>query len=186
MPASFTKLALDGLILVEPRAFPDDRGFFMETYKRSEYAANGIDAEFVQDNHSFSSRGVIRGLHYQLPPRAQGKLVRVPLGRGWDVAVDLRRGSPTFGKWIGVELSEENRRMLWIPAGFAHGFVALSDAAHLMYKCSAEYDKASEAGIRWDDPDLAIDWPLKAQAVSAKDEALPFLKQARLFEKGGA
>jgi dTDP-4-dehydrorhamnose 3,5-epimerase len=183
MPAAFTRLSPDGLILVEPRAFPDDRGFFMETYKKSEYSANGIDAEFVQDNHSFSARGVVRGLHFQLPPSAQGKLVRVPSGRVWDVAVDVRRGSPTFGKWTGIELSDENRRMLWIPAGFAHGFVALSDTAHLMYKCSAEYDKASESGIRWDDPDLAIEWPLKASSVSAKDAVLPMLRDARVFEK---
>lgn len=184
MPASFSRLPLEGLVLVEPRAFPDDRGFFMETYKKSEYAANGIDAEFVQDNHSFSARGVVRGLHFQLPPRAQGKLVRVPVGRVWDVAVDVRRGSPTFGKWTGVELSDENRRMLWIPAGFAHGFVALSDTAHLMYKCSAEYDKASESGVRWDDPDLGIEWPLRASSVSAKDAVLPPLREARVFEKG--
>jgi len=185
MPATFTRLALEGLILIEPRAFPDERGFFMETYKKTEYSANGLDAAFVQDNHSFSAKGVVRGLHFQLPPNAQGKLVRVPVGRVWDVAVDVRRGSPTFGRWVGAELSDENRKMLWIPAGFAHGFVALSETAHLMYKCTAEYDKASESGIRWDDPDLAIEWPEKASSVSAKDAVLPLLREARVYEKGG-
>jgi dTDP-4-dehydrorhamnose 3,5-epimerase len=180
MPAAFKQLDIPGLVLVEPRAFPDDRGYFLETYKRSEYRANGISEDFVQDNHSCSAKGVIRGIHLQRAPHAQGKLVRVAVGKVWDVAVDLREGSASFGKWVGVELSEENHRMLWIPAGFGHGFVALSDIAHLMYKCTAEYDKASEAGVRWDDPDLAIQWPLKASTVSEKDSGLPFLAAARL------
>ena len=158
MSFAFEPLAIPGLVLVKPRVFPDDRGFFLETYKRSEFAVAGIDADFVQDNHSRSTRGVLRALHYQLPPFAQGKLVRVSEGRIWDVAVDLRSSSPTFKKWVGVELSDENHHMFWIPPGFAHGFVALSDTVHLLYKCTAEYDKPSERGIRWDDPELAVAW----------------------------
>jgi dTDP-4-dehydrorhamnose 3,5-epimerase len=182
MSFSFRRLAIPDLVLVEPRVFPDERGFFLETYKKPDFEAAGIAAEFVQDNHSRSASGILRGLHYQLPPFAQGKLVRVATGRIWDVAVDLRRSSPTFGKWAGVELSEESMRMLWIPPGFAHGFVALSDEADLMYKCTAIYDKASERGVRWDDPTLAVEWPLRGVSVSAKDAALPALADAEPFE----
>jgi dTDP-4-dehydrorhamnose 3,5-epimerase len=181
MPCTFTKLSIPECMLIQPRVFPDDRGFFCETYKRSEFAANGIEAEFFQDNHSYSSRGVLRALHYQLPPRAQGKLVRVIGGKIWDVAVDIRRGSPTFGKWVGVELSDENKAMFWIPPGFAHGFVTLSESVHLLYKCTIEYDKASERGIRWDDPDLAVGWPIKDVLVSARDASLPSFKDAEKF-----
>ncbi len=181
MPCSFTRLGIEGLILVEPRSFPDDRGWFMETYKKSEFAANGIDAEFVQDNHSYSTKGVVRGLHYQVPPKAQGKLVRVIEGAIWDVAVDVRPGSPSYGKWDGVELSGDNRRMFWIPPGFAHGFVCVSESVHLLYKCTAEYDKASEGGFRWDDPDLAIAWPLRPKEISGKDALMPAFKDARPF-----
>jgi dTDP-4-dehydrorhamnose 3,5-epimerase len=181
MPAAFTKLSLDGLILIEPRVFPDGRGFFMESYKKSEYAAQGVGGDFVQDNHSFSTRGVLRGLHYQLPPHAQGKMVRVIEGTVWDVAIDIRPGSTGFGRWEGVELSGTNKRALWIPPGFAHGFICLSETAHLLYKCTAEYDKASEAGIRWDDPDLAISWPMQPVSVSEKDEILPSLENAPAF-----
>ncbi len=187
MPCVFSKLEIPGLILIEPRAFADDRGFFMETYKRSEFAVNGIDLPFVQDNHSYSTKGVIRGLHYQLAPHAQGKLVRVIGGSIWDVAVDLRPGSATYKHWLGVELSEDNKRMFWIPPGFAHGFLCLSDSVHLLYKCTGEYNKEAEGGVRWDDPALGIDWPIPAgvmPGVSAKDDALPPLSQARLFEAG--
>jgi dTDP-4-dehydrorhamnose 3,5-epimerase len=177
----FEHLDIPDLILISPRVFPDERGFFMETYKKSEFAAQGIAGEFAQDNHSLSSKGILRGLHYQLPPFAQGKLVRVVDGRIWDVAVDIRRGSPSFGKWVGVELSDENKRMFWLPPGFAHGFVALSDRVHLLYKCTAEYDKASERGIRWDDPDIAVSWPTREVSVSPRDAALPAFKDAATF-----
>jgi dTDP-4-dehydrorhamnose 3,5-epimerase len=177
----FEPLDLPGLVLVKPRVFPDERGFFLETFKKSEFAAAGIEADFVQDNHSLSARGVLRALHYQASPHTQGKLVMVASGRIWDVAVDLRRGSPTLGKWIGVEISDENMAMLWISPGFAHGFVTLSAEAHLLYKCTSEYDKASERGIRWNDPDLAVGWPIRDVIVSARDAALPSFKQAELL-----
>lgn len=178
MPFSFEKTPLEGVLIARPRVFDDDRGFFFESYKASEFRAAGIAQAFVQDNHSRSDRGVLRGLHMQRPPHAQAKLVRVTRGSVWDVAVDMRKGSPTFGRWFGLELSETNRTMLFIPRGLAHGFVTLSEQAELQYKCDAEYDKASELGIRWDDPDLAIDWPLADVHVSEKDAALPFLRLA--------
>lgn len=184
MPFTFTPTELPDVVLVEPRVFPDGRGSFAETYKRSDFVAAGVDAELVQDNHSVSQAGVLRGLHYQLPPHAQGKLVRVVSGAVWDVAVDVRRSSPTFGRWVGYELTGENHRMLWIPPGFAHGFLVLADETHFVYKCSAEYDKASEAGVRWDDPELGIDWPLPdgvEALVSEKDGELPPLAEARVF-----
>ncbi|MEW5815869.1 MAG: dTDP-4-dehydrorhamnose 3,5-epimerase [Spirochaetota bacterium] len=178
MPFSFRRLPIDGLVIIESCFFSDGRGFFMETYKKSAFADNGIDVDFVQDNHSMSVRGVVRGLHLQRPPYAQGKLVRVLQGSVWDVAVDLRPGSPTYARWYGIELSEENRLMFYIPPGFAHGFVALSDTAQFTYKCTAEYNRVSETGIRWDDPDINISWPFeKSEAViSDRDAALPFLK----------
>lgn len=177
MPFVFRELEIAGLILVTPRVFPDERGFFMESYKSSEFAANGISATFVQDNHSRSTRGVLRGLHFQRPPRAQDKLVRVVLGKVWDVAVDLRTTSPSYRRWVGVELSDENNAMLYIPAGFAHGFVALSEEVHLLYKCSAEYDAKLDGGIRWDDPEVGVRWPIEAPIVSSKDRALPLLSE---------
>ena len=176
MPSTFKRLEIDGLILVEPRSFHDERGFFLESFKESEFAAAGITERFVQDNHSLSVKNVIRGLHYQKEPRAQGKLVRVIKGRVWDVAVDIRPGSASYGKWLGVELSEENHLMLYIPPGFAHGFASLSDEVHLLYKCTQEYDPALDAGIRWDDPDLAIQWPVGNPLLSPKDRILPLLK----------
>lgn len=181
MPFSFKTLDLPGLMLIEGCVFPDSRGFFMESYKRSEFRQAGITDEFVQDNHSRSSKGVLRGLHYQKPPHAQSKLVRVVRGMVWDVAVDIRRGSPTFGRWQALELSADNALILHIPSGFAHGFIALEDDTHLMYKCSAEYDKSSDRGIRWDDPQLAITWPFDAPLVSDKDAALPLLSEAEVF-----
>ena len=184
MAFSFRALDIPDLLLVVPEVFVDDRGSFRETYRRSDFVLHGIDADFVQDNHSYSSRGVLRGLHFQLPPHAQGKLVHVLSGRIWDVAVDIRQGSPSFGKWLGIDLSDENSSMLWIPPGFAHGFVVLSDTVHVLYKCTSEYDKASEAGIRWDDADLGISWPIRDVRVSAKDRALPTLRDARLLQGG--
>lgn len=182
MPFTFSETPLPGVILVEPRVFADARGFFLESYKQSEFAAAGIPERFVQDNHSLSDTGVLRGIHYQLPPHAQGKLVRVVAGAVLDVAVDLRRSSEHFGRSVAYELSAENNRMIYIPPGFGHAFLALEDGTHFLYKCSAEYNKESEAGVRWDDPELSIDWPDLEIRVSGKDEALPRLSSARLFE----
>lgn len=175
MPASFARGPIEGLVIVQPWVSPDGRGSFFETYKQSEYRANGIPELFVQDNHSVSAKGVLRGLHFQNGEHAQGKLVRVVRGAVWDVAVDCRPGSVTLGRSFGLELSAENRTQFYIPPGFAHGFVTLSDEAEFCYKCTAEYHKASEGGIRWDDPDLAIEWPLDGLevSVSEKDAVLP-------------
>ncbi len=178
MPFIFKRLEIPDVILIEPKVFEDDRGFFMETYKYSEFKKNGIPYEFVQDNHSKSQRGVLRGLHYQLKPMEQGKLVRCIKGRIWDVAVDIRKGSPWYGKWVAVELSEENKLMLWIPPGFAHGFLALADNTEIIYKVTKEYSPEFDRGIIWDDPDLAIDWPIKNPILSEKDKNLPLLKDA--------
>ncbi len=186
MPFRFERLEIPGLVLVEPKSFHDDRGCFMETYKRSEFQANGIPATFVQDNYSYSVRGVLRGLHYQMHPRAQGKLVAVIRGEIFDVAVDLRRGSPTYGKWIGVTLKDAERRLLYVPPGFAHGFCALSDEADVVYKVTEEYAPEVDRGIAWNDPDLAIDWPIEDVLLSPKDAELPLLRQAEnnfVFEK---
>jgi len=177
MPFGFSATSIEGLMVVTPRVYSDERGFFIETYKESDFLKAGITGRFVQDNHSRSSRGTLRGLHFQRAPHAQGKLVRVTRGRLWDVAVDLRPGSPTYGKWHGIELSADNRTMFYIPAGFAHGFVALEDCTELQYKCTAEYNAASDGGVRWDDPELAIAWPVTDVLVSAKDAALPYLKE---------
>ncbi len=169
---------LPEVLILEPRVFGDERGFFMESYNRRAFNdAVGHEVNFVQDNHSRSSRGVLRGLHYQIPPHAQGKLVRVTSGRVFDVAVDIRRGSPRFGKWTGVELSAEGKRQLWIPPGFAHGFLVLSDSADFFYKTTAYYAPAAERAIHWNDPQLAIQWPIAAVTprLSAKDAAAPLL-----------
>ncbi|HAR62510.1 MAG: dTDP-4-dehydrorhamnose 3,5-epimerase [Candidatus Margulisiibacteriota bacterium] len=182
MPFQFSKLSIPDLVLLEPKVFHDSRGYFVETYKESEFLAQGINYSFVQDNRSKSIKGVLRGLHYQLAPKSQGKLVSVIKGRVWDVAVDIRKSSPMFGKWIGIELSEENNRIFFIPPGFAHGFVALTDEVHLQYKCTNEYSGALDRGIIWNDPDLAIDWPVSAPIVSQKDSLLPRLKDAECFE----
>ena len=182
MPFTFTKAPIEGLVIIEPRAFPDERGFFMESYKQSDFEKAGIFGPFVKDNLSRAKKDVLRGLHFQRAPYAQGKLVRVSRGRAWDVAVDLRAGSPSFGKYYALELSEENRRLFWIPEGFAHGFLALEEDTELQYKCTAEYHAASDGGVRWDDPDLAIAWPDIGMApiVSAKDAALPLLRELDL------
>lgn len=169
----FRPTEIPDVIVVEPRVFGDERGFFLETWERRKFAAAGIDADFVQDNHSASCRHVLRGLHYQLA-RPQGKLVRVVVGEVFDVAVDLRSTSPTFGKWVGLHLSAENKRILWIPPGFAHGFLTLSERAEFVYKCTDYYDPTSERSLLWNDPKLGIAWPLPAGAtplVSAKDAA---------------
>ncbi len=167
----FIPTELSEVILIEPDVFGDDRGFFMETWQAEEFRTAGIDVDFIQDNHSRSRQGTLRGLHYQLR-YPQGKLVRVVTGQVFDVAVDLRRSSPNFGHWVGVELSGENHRMLWIPPGFAHGFYVQSRVTDFLYKCSAHYAPEFERCIRWNDPELAIDWPIPTHAiplVSAKD-----------------
>ena len=161
---------IEGLALIEPKVHGDARGFFLESWNEHAFRDAGIDAHFVQDNHSRSQRGVIRGMHFQ-DPMPQGKLVRVVAGRAFDVAVDLRRSSPTFGQWEAVELSASNHRMFWIPEGFAHGFLALDDDTELLYKCTAPYAPEHEHILAWDDPDLAIDWPLDGLTpkLSGKD-----------------
>jgi dTDP-4-dehydrorhamnose 3,5-epimerase len=178
MPFLFKNLTITDIILIEPKKFPDDRGFFMETYKYSEFSQKGIREYFVQDNCSRSLRGVLRGLHYQRNPYAQGKLVQCLKGRIFDVAVDMRKGSPTFGNWVSVELSEENNLMLYVPPAFAHGFIVLSEAADVLYKCTKEYAPDSDRGIIWNDPDIHIQWPVKEPILSDKDKRHPFLKDA--------
>jgi dTDP-4-dehydrorhamnose 3,5-epimerase len=175
-----TKLELEGLVTFEPRTFNDDRGAFFESYNDKVFReATGFAGQFVQDNHSISRKGVVRGLHYQQEPHAQGKLVRVVTGAAYDVAVDIRRGSPTFGKWAGVELTAQNRRQLWIPAGFAHGFLALEDDTQFLYKTTDFWHAASERSILWNDPRIGIDWPIEGTAVvSAKDKVAPTLDEA--------
>ncbi|APU47203.1 dTDP-4-dehydrorhamnose 3,5-epimerase [Acinetobacter junii] len=181
---------IKGLLILEPKVFGDDRGWFMESFnqKAFEQALDelGLDIpQFVQDNHSLSQKGVLRGLHYQLNPYAQGKLVRVVQGKAWDVAVDIRKSSPTFGQWVGVELTGQNHKQFWIPAGFAHGFVALEDNTQFLYKTTNYYNKESEGAIVWNDPSIAIDWPLGdiyQVLVSEKDEIASVLKDAKLFD----
>ncbi len=181
-----TPTAIDGVLILEPKVFGDERGFFMESFNQCAFdQAVGRHVEFVQDNHSRSTQGVLRGLHYQLPPHAQGKLVRVTSGRVLDVAVDLRRSSRTFGRWVGVELSGENHRQLWIPEGMAHGFLVLSDSADFLYKTTDYYAPQSERSIRWDAADIGIDWVGSAVTpqLSAKDlAAQPRLGTAECFE----
>lgn len=174
----FSETSLPGVILVEVEAFGDERGFFMETYRRDAFATAGITDDFVQDNHSRSHRGVLRGIHYQDPPQA--KLLRCTSGSILDVAVDLRAGSPAFGRWVAVELTAANRRQLYVPAGFGHAFLALEDGTELQYRCSAYYSPAGEGAIRWDDPDIGIAWPIAEPTLSARDAAaLSFAEYAR-------
>ena len=184
MPFHFEHLDIPGLILVEPRVFEDERGVFLETYKESDFRAAGIAERFVQDNVSVSSRGVVRGLHMQVAPSAQGKLVSVAAGSVFNVAVDVRPGSATYGQWEAVELTAGDHRALYIPPGFAHGFQALEDDTRLSYKCTAEYDRAAERGIRWDDGELAITWPLSEVLVSEKDRELPGFAAFRAAQAG--
>jgi dTDP-4-dehydrorhamnose 3,5-epimerase len=175
MPLSFESTELAGVLIVVPKVFADDRGFFMETFKRSEFERAGLDIPFIQENHSRSTAGTLRGLHYQREPKAQGKLVRVIFGEIFDVAVDIRQGSPSFGKWIGVTLSAENRTSIYVPPGFAHGFCVTSADAEVIYKTTEEYAPDHEEGIRWDDPGLAIAWPIANPTLSARDQRWPSL-----------
>lgn len=172
----FTPTAIPEVVLVEPDVHRDARGFFLETYHQRKYAEGGISAAFVQDNHSHSVRGTLRGLHAQLR-RPQGKLVRAVEGEMFDVAVDIRPGSPTFGRWVGMNLSGDNFRQLWIPPGFAHGFCVLSDVVHVEYKCTGFYDPADEVTVAWNDPDVGIAWPVTDPVVSAKDSRAPRLRE---------
>jgi dTDP-4-dehydrorhamnose 3,5-epimerase len=176
------KTALPGVLILEPKVFGDERGFFFESYNKKTLAdLAGIDTPFVQDNHSRSAKGVLRGLHYQIQ-QPQGKLVRVTEGEVFDVAVDVRKSSPSFGKWVGFNLSAENKRMAWIPPGFAHGFLVLSDYAEFLYKTTDYYAPEFERSIAWNDPDLAVDWPLDVEPkLSAKDKAGMALKDAEVF-----
>lgn len=177
----FIRTEISDVILVKPKVFGDERGFFMESYRKSLFQANGITPEFIQDNHSKSAKGVLRGLHYQLDPKAQGKLVRCVAGSVFDVAVDIRRGSPTFGKWVGFELSAENKQMLWIPAGFAHGFVTLEDNTEFLYKTTGEYAPECDRGIKFDDTEIGIEWPeIGELLLSEKDKKQPLLKDAEI------
>ncbi|MDI6801269.1 MAG: dTDP-4-dehydrorhamnose 3,5-epimerase [Thermodesulfovibrionales bacterium] len=178
MPFEFTRLEIPDVILIKPKVFKDERGFFVETYKRSDFRSFGINEHFIQDNHSMSVKNVLRGLHYQKNPQAQGKLVRCIHGRIFDVAVDIRKDSPAYGRWVGVELSEENKLMLYIPVGFAHGFLALSGTAEIVYKCTEEYSPENDSGIIWNDPEINIGWPVNEPVISEKDRGLPLLKDA--------
>jgi dTDP-4-dehydrorhamnose 3,5-epimerase len=176
----FESASLSGVVIVKPRIFTDDRGWFAETFNQSEMQKNGLPRCFVQDNQSFSHVGVLRGLHYQLG-KPQGKLVRVLSGEIYDVAVDLRRDSPTFGQWIGLRLSANSLEMIWIPENFAHGFLVLSESAHVLYKVTDFYEPSAERTLRWDDPTLGIDWPIVgAPVLSAKDAAGSTLQEADL------
>jgi dTDP-4-dehydrorhamnose 3,5-epimerase len=168
---------IPGVLVIEPKRFGDARGFFVEQFHSKRYAEHGISGPFVQDNYSRSAKGTLRGLHYQLP-HAQGKLVQVVAGAVWDVAVDIRRGSPAFGKWFGLELSAENGRQLWVPPGLAHGFCVTSDSADFVYKCTDFYSPESERGVAWNDPELGITWPVEHPILSKKDEAAARLKDA--------
>ena len=179
-----TETPLPGVLLIEPQVFGDARGFFMETYQADRYGALGIPRVFVQDNLSRSVKGTLRGLHLQ-EPKPQGKLVQVLAGAVFDVAVDVRRGSPTFGKWYGVELSEANKRQMWVPPGFAHGFCVLTDSADFLYKCTELYAPESERSVLWNDPDIGIAWPVQAPLLSKKDAAAPRLREAPVLPTYG-
>jgi dTDP-4-dehydrorhamnose 3,5-epimerase len=176
MPFEFENTELPGVIRIRPKVFSDDRGFFVETYKYSAFRQHGIPDVFLQDNHSRSTRGVLRGLHYQKPPRAQGKLVRVVHGEAFDVALDIRSGSPTFGQWLGQRLSAENHIVVYIPPGFAHGFVVLSEVAEIEYKVTSEFSREHERGIVWNDPDVSIEWPVREPILSERDRGFPRLR----------
>ena len=178
MPFKFKRLEIPDIILVEAQAFQDERGFFMESFKDSIFISNGIKTKFVQDNFSHSVKGVLRGLHYQKKPQSQAKLVIALQGEIFDVAVDIRKGSPTYGKWVGEILSDKNHRLLYIPEGFAHGFCVLSDSADVLYKVNSEYSPEHERGILWNDTDLAIKWPIDKPFMIKKDLELPVLKNA--------
>ena len=182
MPFEFKRLEIPDVILIKPKVFEDERGFFMETYKKLDFEKAGIKGEFIQDNHSKSKYGVLRGLHFQKKPFEQAKLIRCIKGKIFDVVVDLRRDSPTFSKHYSVELSEENKLMLYIPRGFAHGFQVLSEEAEVIYKVDNVYAPAYESGIIWNDPTLKIDWPIKEPILSEKDKNWPTFQE--LIERG--
>jgi len=179
MPFKFKNLEIPEVILIKPTVFTDERGFFAETYKKSDFLGFGIKKEFVQENHSRScAEGVLRGLHFQIPPRAQAKLVRVISGSVLDVALDIRKNSPTFGKWVSAVLSGENKDMLYVPEGFAHGFCTLEENTEVIYKCSEVYSPGHDRGIIWNDPALAIPWPVEKPILSEKDKLWPCLKKS--------
>lgn len=178
MPFKFTRLSVPEVVLIEAQAFEDERGFFMESFKESAFSSFGMDSRFVQDNLSHSRKGVLRGLHYQKSPKAQAKLVGVIRGEVFDAAVDIRKGSPTYGQWVGEILSSANHRMLYMPVGFAHGLCVLSDEADVFYKVTEEYAREEERGVIWNDPDIGIEWPVKGPILSKKDAELPGLLDA--------
>jgi dTDP-4-dehydrorhamnose 3,5-epimerase len=178
VPFRFTRLDLPEVVLIEPKIFPDDRGFFLETYKHSEFAGYGISERFVQENHSHSSRKTLRGLHYQKNPKAQSKIVRAVIGAIFDVVVDIRKGSPRYGRWIGIDLSADNKKMLYVPPGFAHGACVTRAEAALLYMVSSEYASECEAGIIWNDPALGIQWPESGPLLSPRDQWWPALASA--------
>ena len=177
MPFLFSSLEIPDVKLVIPKHYSDERGYFLESFKESEFSANGISVKFVQDNVSFSTKGALRGLHYQQKPKEQAKLVSVISGEIFDVAVDIRKDSTTYGKWVSQILSEKNHKMLYIPEGFAHGFCTLSDTANVLYKVTNEYSPENERGIIWNDPNVSISWPIKNLVVSEKDKKLPILQK---------
>lgn len=178
MPFAFEPCAIPDVVLVKPRVFGDPRGFFVETYKHTDFGLHGIPVTFVQANHSRSEAGVLRGLHYQRPPMAQGKLIGAVRGAIFDVAVDIRRGSPTFGQWVGEVLSDENHHLLYVPPGFAHGFCVLSEIADIVYQVTSEYAPDHDAGILWSDPDIGINWPVENPRLSGRDQQHPRLCDA--------
>lgn len=177
MPFSFRRLEIPDVLLITPNIFEDERGFFMETYKLSEFKKLGVEYNFVQENFAKSKKNVLRGLHYQLEPKSQGKLVRCVRGKVWDVAVDIRKGSPWYGKWVKVEMSEENKNILWVPRGFAHGYVSVEEDSEILYLTTEEYAPQFERGILWNDPTLKIDWGVDSPIVSQKDGKLPLLEK---------
>ena len=177
MPFLFSSLEIPDVKLVIPKHYSDERGYFLESFKESEFSANGISVKFVQDNVSFSTKGALRGLHYQIKPKEQAKLVSVISGEIFDVAVDIRKDSTTYGKWVSQILSEKNHKMLYIPEGFAHGFCTLSNTANVLYKVTNEYSPENEQGIIWNDPNVSISWPIKNLIVSEKDKKLPTLQK---------
>jgi dTDP-4-dehydrorhamnose 3,5-epimerase len=178
MPFTFKNLEIPGVLLIEPKVFPDERGYFFESFKESEFISNGINTKFVQDNFSHSTKGVLRGLHYQKNPKAQAKLVIALKGEILDVVVDIRKNSPTYANWIGEILSEKNHKLLYIPEGFAHGFCVLSEEADVLYKVNQEYSPENEKGILWNDPEINISWPIENPILQEKDSQLPLLKNA--------
>lgn len=188
MPFTFERCSIPDILIITPKIYPDSRGWFMETYKESEWITFGIKETFVQDNHSKSPYGALRGLHFQKPPVAQAKLVRVIQGEIFDVAIDIRKGSPSYGQWVSATLSSENKQMLYVPVGFAHGFCVTSETAEVLYKVTEEYSHQHEEGIIWNDPEIAVPWPIRAPILSEKDGDYPHLKdiETPFIWKGGS